>query len=178
MTLTPCADAAHVRRPATHKARLRLKPTSKRARPVRCHVQGAWWPHSTLLADELPSLLEAFARRVGVIDRVAYHQSDWSPAISSLEHQGGDVTFDPGAESPDVVSVFGEPFGRLRLLLVSPYADPSDAYTAMTTAASPGDASTPDQLLGHSARRAEDRRNALIALQRWESDGGAVCGAR
>ncbi|MDX1887342.1 hypothetical protein [Mycolicibacterium sp. 120270] len=35
------------------------------------------------------------------------------------------------------------------------------------------DASTPGQLLGLT-RRADDRRLSPIALERWESDGGAV----
>ncbi len=84
------------------------------------------------------------------------------------------MILDPSTESSNVISVFGERFGRLRLLLVPPYTDASEAYTAMTTAASAGDSSTPDELLGHTERRAKDRRHALIALQRWESDGGAL----
>jgi hypothetical protein len=43
----------------------------------------------------------------------------------------------------------------------------------VTTAASVNDASTPDQLLGIT-RRGDDRLLSPIALERWESDGGAV----
>jgi hypothetical protein len=41
-------------------------------------------------------------------------------------------------------------------------------------AATPEDDSTPDELLRIGPRQAEDRRIALIAQQRWESDGGAL----
>jgi len=49
---------------------------------------------------------------------------------------------------------------------------------AMTTAASVGDASAPDELLTISERNAEDRRRALIALHRWECEGGALLAPR
>ena len=42
------------------------------------------------------------------------------------------------------------------------------------TAAKPDDASTTDELLGIGKQAAEDRRFALMAHQRWESDGGAL----
>jgi len=36
------------------------------------------------------------------------------------------------------------------------------------------DLSSPDELLGIGRREAQDRRLALMAHQRWESDGGAL----
>ena len=69
----------------------------------------------------------------------------------------------------------GKQFGRLNLPVVPPYTDAANAYAAVTTAASANDASTPDELLGVGARSAKDRRHRpLIALQRWESEGGAL----
>jgi hypothetical protein len=64
--------------------------------------------------------------------------------------------------------------GRLHLLVVPPETDSTVAYSAVMTAASPNNHSTPDDLLGIGAKEATDRRQALIAQQRWESDGGAV----
>jgi hypothetical protein len=165
MTTTESADTPQPRRSIAETLRLRLKPV----RRSRGHVRGAWWPRSTRLADELHALLEEFAQRLGEIDRVHYHHTDWSPATPVLKHQGGEVILDPSAESPNVITLFGERFGRLPLLLVPPYTDASQAYAAMTTAASAGDESTPGQLLGHTERRAEDRRQALTASQRWAS---------
>ncbi len=71
--------------------------------------------------------------------------------------------------------MFGEQLGKLALLVVYLYSDATDAYAAMTTAASAGDTSTPDQLLAVSEHSATDRLAAL-SLQRWESEGGALRG--
>jgi hypothetical protein len=42
------------------------------------------------------------------------------------------------------------------------------------TASKPDDVSTPDELLGIGPQQAQDRRLALLAQQRWESEGGAL----
>ena len=44
----------------------------------------------------------------------------------------------------------------------------------MMTASKPDNASTPDELLGIGPREAQDRRLAVLAHQRWESEGGAL----
>ena len=103
-----------------------------------------------------------------------YHESDWSPAPLSIKHQGDQVILGAHQEWPNVVSLFGPRFGRLDLLAVPPHTESAHAYNAVTTAASVNDASTPDQLLGIGTRRAGDPLLSPVALQRWESDGGAV----
>ena len=70
--------------------------------------------------------------------------------------------------------MIGEGFGRLVLLIVPPYTNPTRAYTAVMTASKPDDVSSPDELLGIGRREAQDRRLALMAHQRWESEGGAL----
>jgi Family of unknown function (DUF5994) len=155
--------AARAHRLTIGTLRLRLKPAHRSCG----FVQGGWWPRSTRLPAELPSLLEALSLRLGPIDRLRYHQRDWSPTPPSIKHQGGNVILDASQDSPNVITVFGEQLGRLALLVVPPNTDADDAYAAMTTAASVGDASTPDQLLGISARSAKDRHHARIALQQW-----------
>ena len=42
------------------------------------------------------------------------------------------------------------------------------------TASKPEDVSTADELLGIGPQQAQDRRLALLAQQRWESEGGAL----
>ena len=163
------ADAS-ARRPAIGTLRLQLKPAHRSCG----FVQGAWWPRSTELTSELPSLLAALSLRVGSIDSVLYHESDWSSAPLSIKHQGDQVILGAHQEWPNVVSLFGPRFGRLDLLVVPPHTEHTHAYNAVTTAASVNDASTPDQLLGIGTRRADDRLLSPVALQRWESDGGAV----
>jgi len=105
---------------------------------------------------------------------VLYHESDWSSAPLSIKHQGDQVILGAHQEWPNVVSLFGPRFGRLDLLVVPPHTESTHAYNAVTTAASVNDASTPDELLGIGTRRAGDPLLSPVALQRWESDGGAV----
>ncbi len=167
---TEYVDIARAHRPTMSTLRLRLKPAHRSCG----YVQGAWWPRSTRLAAELLPLLEALSLRFGVIDRVRYHQTGWSPTPPSIKHQDDDVILDATAESSNVITLFGKQFGKLALLVIPPYTDATDAHTAMTTAASVGDASTPGQLLALSQRSAKDYHHALIALHRWESEGGAL----
>ena len=169
LTMTETIPDASARRPAIGTLRMRLKPAHRSCG----FVQGAWWPRSTELTSELPSLLAGLSVRVGSIDSVLYHESDWSPAPLSIKHQGDQVILSAHQEWPNIVSVFGPRFGRLDLLVVPPYTEPTHAYNVVTTAASVNDASTPDQLLGIT-HRGDDRLLSPIALERWEADGGAL----
>jgi Family of unknown function (DUF5994) len=169
LAITENVADASARRPAVGNLRIRLKPAHRSCG----FVQGAWWPRSTELANELPSLLAALSLRVGPIDSVLYHETDWSPAPLSIKHQDDQVILSAHQELPNVVSLFGPRFGRLDLLVVPPYTEPTHAYNVVTTAASVNDASTPNRLLGIT-RLAEDRLLSPIALERWESDGGAL----
>jgi len=138
-------------------------------------VQGAWWPRSTHLTDELPALLTALPRRLGPIDRIIYDENGWAPAPSRIDHAGNTVNLRHSSDQPNnTLAITGEKFGRLVLLVVPPYTDPVFAYATIMTAASPRDVSTADELLAIGAREAEDRRLALLAQHRWESEGGAL----
>jgi uncharacterized protein DUF5994 len=169
LTITENVADAPARRPAIGNLRMRLKPTHRSCG----FVQGAWWPRTTELGSELPTLLAALSLRVGSIDSVLYHENDWSPAPLGIKHEGDQVLLSTHQEWPNVISLFGPRFGRLDLLVVPPYTEPTRAYNVVTTAASVNDASTPDELLG-IRRHTEDRLLSPIALERWEADGGAV----
>jgi hypothetical protein len=144
--------SARTRRPSIATLRLRLKP----AHHACGFVQGAWWPRSTVLTAELPSLLAALSLRFGAIDRVQYHENDWSPTAQHIKHQGEDIVLDSSQDSPNVIAVSGQQFGKLTLLVVPPYTDATHAYNVAMTAASALDSSTPDQLLGNRTQRATD----------------------
>jgi hypothetical protein len=60
------------------------------------------------------------------------------------------------------------------LLMANPYADTAHAYNVVVTAGSANDSSTLDRRPGHGLHGATDAPQAPIALQRWESDGGAM----
>jgi hypothetical protein len=170
MSITADFVDAPARLPATQRARLRLKSAHRSCG----HVQGAWWPHSTRLTAELPELLDTLAPRLGTIARVSYHAGDWSSAPRHAILFGTEVALDTDAESPHTVTVFGEAFGRLTLLVIPPYTEPSEAYATVMAAASSDDVSTPDQLLGISSPRWKTRALTPVALHRWETDGGSI----
>ena len=169
LTITDNIPRASTRRPAIGNLRMRLKPAHRSCG----FVQGAWWPRSTELRRELPSLVTALSLRIGSIDSVLYHEDEWSPAPLSIKNQGDHVIVSARQEWPNVISLFGPRFGRLDLLVVPPYTEPTHAYNVVTKAVSVNDASTPAQLLGIT-RRGDGRLLSPIALERWEADGGAL----
>ena len=67
-TTTEHIGAARAHRPTIGTLRLRLKPAHRSCG----FVQGGWWPQSTSLTVELPSLLKALSLRFGTIARVRY----------------------------------------------------------------------------------------------------------
>jgi Family of unknown function (DUF5994) len=162
---------ARARRSGIGYLRLRLKPADRSGGLV----QGAWWPRSDQLFNELPSLLAALAPRVGSVDRVIYDETGWAPKALRIESGGRSIILEGSTTtSTNTLSVIGKGVGRLVLLIVPPYTNPTRAYTAVMTASKPDNVSTPDELLGVGRREAQDRRLAQLAQQRWESDGGAL----
>jgi hypothetical protein len=162
---------AQARRSRIGYLRLRLKPTDRSGGAV----QGAWWPRSDQLSIELPPLLAALRPRVGSVDRVIYDETSWAPQSLRMEFRGRSIILEGSSTtSPNTLSVIGKGLGRLVLLIVPPYTNPTRAYTAVMAASKPDDVSSPDELLGIGRREAQDRRLALMAHQRWESEGGAL----
>jgi hypothetical protein len=162
---------AQARRSRIGYLRLRLKPADRSGGAV----QGAWWPRSDQLFIELPPLLAALTPRVGSVDRVIYDETSWAPQSLRMEFRGRSIILEGSSTtSPNTLSVIGKGLGRLVLLIVPPYTNPTRAYTAVMAASKPDDVSSPDELLGIGRREAQDRRLALMAHQRWESEGGAL----
>jgi hypothetical protein len=123
-------------------------------------------------------LLAALSPRLGRIDRVVYDENGWAPTSPHLEFRGNRVILEASSSnSINTLSLIGERFGTFVILVVPPYTKPAHAYSAVITAAHSDDVSTADELLGIGVQNAQDRRVASMARQRWESDGGAVCGA-
>lgn len=168
---TPRVQASPVRTSAVPSLRMRLKPADQRFGSV----QGAWWPRSTQLTTELPLLLAALWPRLGRFDRVVYDENAWAPAPLHLRFRSSEVVLDSSPDrSINKISLIRKDAESLVLLVVPPCTTPTRAYTAVMTAAKPDDVSTTDELLGIGTQAAEDRRFALMAHQRWESDGGAL----
>jgi hypothetical protein len=169
------ASTVHFDAPTTPRASVANLRLLKPAHRSCGFVQGAWWPRSADLDTELPPLLEVLSSRLGHIDCVIYDEMCWAPAPSYIEFRNGVVKLDGSRDhSINTLSVIGEQFGRLNLLVVPFHTGATDAYLSVMAAASPDDISTPDKLLAIGAQEAEKRRQAGIAYQRWESDGGAL----
>ena len=163
-------QTAHERRPGTGDLRLRLKPAHRSCGSV----QGAWWPRTNQLHTELAPLLAALWPRVGSVDRIIYDEISWASAPLRIQFEGHSIVLEGSAStSTNTLSLTGD-WGRLVLLVVPPCTNPARAYAAVMTASTPDDVSTPDALLGIGSREAQDRRLAVLAQQRWESEGGAL----
>jgi hypothetical protein len=85
---------------------------------------GAWWPRTRVLADELPELIAALPERYGRIVRVSYSMVFWDDEPRRLTvdgrllRLGGFRTSDPYALS--LLAASGE--DRIDLLVVAPEA--------------------------------------------------------
>jgi hypothetical protein len=147
-----------------------LKPKA----PTTGRVDGAWWPHSDDLANELPDLLAVLSVRLGAIDRVMYNLTEWVKAPKRLLTGGRAVRLDGYRLQPaNTLEVLGIGREKVLLLVVPPHTDPDRAHQTMMTAAAPDNASSVDDLLGISAddRDAHDRTAATE--QRWTAGAGA-----
>jgi hypothetical protein len=93
-------------------------------------VDGAWWPRSTDLAAELPSLVAALDERGLRISRIAYSLSAWKPtphrvlAGDRTVRTGGFRVLDPTLVSLTPAGGAGEP---VDLRVVPPDTDPEAA---------------------------------------------------
>lgn len=151
--------------------RLRLKAKA----PQTGHVDGAWWPHSDALLAELPDLLAVLSVRLGTIDRVLYKIGEWGTAPARMHLGDRAIRLDGYRhQPPHTVEILGLGRSRITLLVIPADADPGKAHTAMMAAATPGGASTVDEILATTMRDREIGPSKDMAeQQRWESEGGS-----
>jgi Family of unknown function (DUF5994) len=143
------ADSGGHRTGPENTPRLRLKPKA----PVTGHVDGAWWPRSDDLPSELPDLLAVLSVRLGPVDRVMYHISEWPTKPARRLYTGGrSVRLDGFNRQPaHTLEVLGRGRERVLLLVVPPHTDADTAHDTMMTAAAPNNVSTVSDML-ESAR--------------------------
>jgi hypothetical protein len=128
--------------------RLRLKPKG----PVSGHVDGAWWPRTDDLTEELPDLLAVLSVRLGAIDRVLYNLGEWAKMPKRLTTGGRAVRLDGYRRQPaNTLQVLGLGRETILLLVVPPQTDADIAHEAMMTAAAPNDATSVGDLLSIGA---------------------------
>lgn len=150
--------------------RLRLKPTGHGSG----YVDGAWWPHSDDLTQELPSLISALSLRLGAISCVMYNDTEWRTTVADPLSDGCAVRLDgyPG-QPANTVEVYDSQGNTTALLVVPFCSHPDHAHSIVMAAAAPGNASSVDTLLMISVKDRESRTNRNAARERWGSRYGA-----
>jgi hypothetical protein len=123
-------------------------------------VQGGWWPRTDQLYIELRQLLAALSSRSGTIERVIYDERTWASASLRMEFRGHSVILEPSSASPNTLTVSGERFGRLTLLVVPPDTEPAAAHAAVIAAADPDVIATVEELLAITTRAERSDRPA------------------
>ena len=114
-----------------HENRLQLKPF----RPALEHVDGAWWPRSTRLADELPNLMASVADRLGRVVMVGYRRNGWDETPALAEIAGHTVELlGFASDEPASVILIGEDGRHLMLHVIRPDTSAEIARKGLETA--------------------------------------------
>jgi hypothetical protein len=147
-----------------HRARVLFKTTETKTG----YVDGAWWPHSTDLAAELPHLITAIAGRIDSIHRMVYQPGEWTPTPQQLTYAGYTVRLDGNRHgTAHTIEILGARDRRQILLIIPPHTNPHRAGAVMAMACRGDDESTIDQLLAQLA----GRTGRAAALRQWRSSG-------
>jgi hypothetical protein len=119
--------------------------------PVDRHstLDGAWWPRTTDLTDELPSLIAELHRQGIRVTRVAYNPTAWAPVTRRLPADGRTVRLGAFRSlDPHLLNLTGdERRGRLDLLTVPPGTTRTHARRAFSAATDRANRQGPTALL-------------------------------
>ncbi|MGO9382935.1 MAG: DUF5994 family protein [Mycobacterium sp.] len=111
--------------------RLQLKPY----RSASEHIDGAWWPRSPELVDELPDLVASVSDRLGQVVMVGYRRNGWAPTPQLAEIGGQTIELlGFSSDEPTSVILIGEDGRHLTLHVVRPDASEEVARKALDEA--------------------------------------------
>jgi hypothetical protein len=120
---------------------VRLKPNA----PSTGHVDGAWWPRSRELTDELVALTDVLAIRLGPVVRVAFAAAAWNP-VAEVDDRG--VRLAPlRPQEKNIVRVSGSDGRQITLLVVPPEAPGGAGHDAIMLAARRANSDGPADIL-------------------------------
>lgn len=135
-------------------------------RPASEHFDGAWWPRSRRLVEELPGLVEAVSDRLGRVVLVGYRRNGWDETPSLVQIAGQTVELlGFTSEEPASVILIGEDGNHLTLHVIRHDAGDDVARHALAEAHD-GTATSP------RARSAAARSLADIADKLARHEGG------
>jgi uncharacterized protein DUF5994 len=113
------------------ETRLRLKPFRSAAE----HIDGAWWPRSTQLVDELPGLVTSVSDRLGKIVMVGYRRNGWDETPPLAEIGGHTIELlGFASDEPASVILIGEDGRHITLDVIRPDASEQVARQALEEA--------------------------------------------
>jgi hypothetical protein len=156
----------------------------------RTTLDGAWWPRTGSLSEDLPGLVQELHRRGIQVTRVAYNPDAWEEAPRRLAADGRTIRLGWFRSiDPQLLNLTGDTKrGRLDLLVVPPATTAATAQQAFSAAVDRANRRTPTALLAavHPAgapaphpRPAADRvgvgktpPTGAEATAVWDSEGG------
>ncbi|OBB97147.1 hypothetical protein A5782_03155 [Mycobacterium sp. 852002-40037_SCH5390672] len=104
------------------------------------HVDGAWWPRSTNLVDELPGLTASLSDRLGRIVMVGYRRNGWhnTPALAEIDGHAIEL-LGFTSDEPASVIVMGDNGRHLTLHVLRPDTEEDVARLALDAARAPAE---------------------------------------
>ncbi|MET8247814.1 DUF5994 family protein [Streptomyces sp. NPDC005202] len=137
--------AVEDRTPSSLPLRLMLAP----AGTAPALIDGAWWPRSRNLTEQLPALIEVLDPLWGRITRVTVNPTFWPviprkvPAHGHVVHVG----WFKAEQDPHKLLLLSYTVGRWDLLVIPPETEPATAARLMTTATDPSRSLTASGLI-------------------------------
>jgi Family of unknown function (DUF5994) len=120
-----------------HEDRLQLKPY----RSASEHIDGAWWPRSAHLIDELPDLVASVSDRLGQVLMVGYRHNGWDQTPALAEIAGHPIELlGFSSDEPASVILIGEDGRHITLHVIRPDTSEEVARQALEEARVPPDA--------------------------------------
>jgi hypothetical protein len=125
--------------PAPREVRLRLAEQTRYGRTAR-RIDGAWWPRSYDLAEELTGLLGVLPRAWGRISSVLVNGDTWpdTPERMVIAGQTVHVGHTDSPTAPHTVCLLAPGRGRWDLLVVPPATAEAEAVRLMERAVTQG----------------------------------------
>lgn len=118
-------------------SRLQLRPFRRAAE----HTDGAWWPRSRHLADELPDLVTSVSDRLGQVVVIGYRRNSWDDTPPLVEIAGHTVELlGFTSDEPASVILIGADGRHLTLRVIAPDAGEQAAQQALDEARETDDA--------------------------------------
>jgi hypothetical protein len=108
---------------------------------------GAWWPSSRDLGEQLPGLIAALTPHIGPIERVGLDASAWDDVPGRMLIGGRAVHIDWFPTGDDSVILTRGPHDHFLLLVIPPTAHTTAAHAAMASAVLAGGTDSAQQIL-------------------------------